>query len=210
MITQSQSSQANITPDQALDMLIEGNQRFVQRKMTERDFSEQIKSTSTGQWPFAAVLACIDSRVSSELVFDQGIGDIFSARVAGNVVNTDILGSLEFACAAAGSKLVVVQGHSSCGAVKGACDGVELGNLTSMLAKIKPAIEAIESPADAAQRNSKNTEFVDAVTRKNVQMSVEGLRQGSEVLRDLEEQGKIKIIGAMYDVSTGVVEFDPR
>ena len=192
MITQSKDSQAELTPESALDMLVQGNKRFVERKMTERDFQAQIAATSGGQWPFAAILGCIDSRVSNELVFDQGIGDIFSARVAGNVVNTDILGSLEFACAVAGSKLVVVLGHSSCGAVKGACDDVELGNLTSMLAKIKPAIAAVSEPTDAAQRSSKNTDFVNAVTLENVHLSVESLRQQSEVLRDLEQQGKIR------------------
>lgn len=208
MITQSKDSQAELTPESALDMLVQGNKRFVERKMTERDFQAQIAATSGGQWPFAAILGCIDSRVSNELVFDQGIGDIFSARVAGNVVNTDILGSLEFACAVAGSKLVVVLGHSSCGAVKGACDDVELGNLTSMLAKIKPAIAAVAEPTDAAQRSSKNTDFVNAVTLENVHLSVESLRQQSEVLRDLEQQGKIKIVGALYDVATGKVEFE--
>ncbi len=208
MITQSKDSQSELTPEAALELLVQGNQRFVERKMVERDFQAQIAATSGGQWPFAAILGCIDSRVSNELVFDQGIGDIFSARVAGNVVNTDILGSLEFACAVAGSKLVVVLGHSSCGAVKGACDDVELGNLTSMLAKIKPAIAAVAEPTDAAQRSSKNTEFVNAVTLENVHLSVNSLREQSEVLRDLEQQGKIKIVGAIYDVATGKVEFE--
>ena len=208
MITQSKDSQAELTPEAALELLVQGNQRFVERKMVERDFQAQIAATSGGQWPFAASLGCIDSRVSNELVFDQGIGDIFSARVAGNVVNTDILGSLELACAVAGSKLVVVLGHSSCGAVKGACDDVELGNLTSMLAKIKPAIAAVAEPTDAAQRSSKNTEFVNAVTLENVHLSVESLREQSEVLRDLEQQGKLKIVGALYDVATGKVEFE--
>ncbi len=207
MITQTKYTQANITPQAALDLLVEGNRRFCEDRMVARDLMKQIEATRSGQWPFATVLGCIDSRVSSELVFDQGIGDIFSARVAGNIVNTDILGSLEYACTIAGAKLVVVKGHSRCGAVMGACDGTRGGNLTPMLAKIHPAIAAAESAFNDSERNSKNAQFVQEVARSNVHMSVEHVRKGSKLLRDLERQGKIMIVGAMYDIATGMMEF---
>jgi len=205
--TQNADSQAAMTPQRALAMLAEGNERFRENRVLDRDLCHQVAQTAGGQWPFAAVLSCIDSRTSSELIFDAGIGDLFSARVAGNCINEDVLGSLEFACGVAGTPLVVVMGHSRCGAVKGACDDVQLGNLTALLAKIKPAVEAVKEPADAAQRTSANAAFVEEVARKNVELCLEALRERSAVLRDLERDGKIMIVGAQYDVATGMVEF---
>ena len=158
-------------------------------------------------FPFATILSCIDSRVSAELVFDQGLGDIFSVRIAGNFVNSDILGSMEFACKLAGTKLIVVLGHTSCGAVKGACDDARLGNLTGVLAKIKPAVKAITEPQDPGLRNSKNIEFVDNVAAKNVQLTIDRILEESDVLADMEKNGEIKIIGAMYDINNGEVTF---
>jgi carbonic anhydrase len=204
---QDAASQASITPARALELLREGNARFVDARQSERDLRQQVQETGGGQWPFAAVLGCIDSRVSPELVFDQGIGDLFSARVAGNFANEDILGSLEFACKVAGSKLVVVLGHSSCGAVKGACDGVQLGNLTGMLGKLHPALEAVPEPADPAERTSKNPDFVQAVAEANVHETVRRILADSEVLREMKEAGEIDVVGAMYDVASGRVEF---
>ncbi|MCB0471405.1 MAG: carbonic anhydrase, partial [Flavobacteriaceae bacterium] len=168
---------------------------------------EQVNDTSEGQFPFATILSCIDSRVSAELVFDQGLGDIFSVRIAGNFVNEDILGSMEFACKLAGTKLVVVLGHTSCGAVKGACDDAKMGNLTAMLAKIKPAVNAVTEPADASLRNSKNLEFVDAVAEKNVFLTIENIRKQSPILQEMENQNEIDIVGGMYDINTGAVTF---
>ena len=207
MKTQDSASQAEMTPASARRMLEEGNARFVAQDMTSRDLAEQVQATSGGQWPFAAILGCIDSRVLPELVFDQGLGDLFSVRIAGNFANTDILGSLEFACKVAGSKLVVVLGHKACGAVKGACDSVELGNLTSMLGKLQPAVAAVAEPADPAQRTSANGDFVQAVAERNVHMTVAAIREQSEVLRTLEAEGAIAIVGAMYDIGSGAVTF---
>ena len=175
--------------------------------MADRDLLEQVQDTRGGQWPFAAVLSCIDSRVSSELIFDQGIGDIFSVRIAGNFANEDILGSLEFSCKAAGAKLIVVLGHKHCGAVKGACDGVELGNLTQMLAKLQPAVNSVSEPSDASQRNSKNGDFVQAVAVSNVRMTIAKILEGSPVLREMQDAGEILVVGGMYDVESGTVEF---
>lgn len=206
-MTQNAESQAAMTPAEALTMLREGNARFCAGTPSARDLKAQVDSTSGGQWPLAAVVGCIDSRVSPELVFDQGIGDIFSARVAGNFVNTDILGSLEFACAAAGAKVVLVLGHSSCGAVKGACDAVELGNLTAMLKNLEPALKHVAEPSDPDARTSGNAEFVQAVADANVALTVDLIRSRSDVLRGLEEEGKILIVGAMYDVASGAVDF---
>jgi len=158
------------------------------------------------QWPFAVILSCIDSRVSAELVFDQGLGDIFSIRIAGNFVNDDILGSLEFGCKVAGAKLVVVLGHKHCGAIKGVCDGVELGHLTGMLAKLKPAMDAVSTPVESARRNSSNDVFVQAVARKNVDLTVENVLERSDVLRAMLDAKEIEVVGAMYDVETGEVE----
>ena len=166
-----------------------------------------MNETRDGQWPFAAILSCIDSRASVELIFDQGLGDVFSVRIAGNFVNDDILGSLEFACAVAGAKLVVVLGHSACGAIKGACDHVELGNLTQMLAKIAPAVDAV-SPGYAAEAcNSGNDEFVERVAHENVAQTVAAITARSAVLKDMKDKGDIDIVGGMYDISSGAVTF---
>lgn len=207
MITQTQETQAVMTPDAAITLLKEGNARFVEKKMTSRDLITQVKQTTSGQYPFATVLSCIDSRVSAELVFDQGVGDIFSARVAGNIVNEDILGSMEFACKLAGTKLIVVLGHTSCGAVKGACDDAKMGNLTTLLHKIKPAVRAVNEPSDDTQRNSKNLDFVNAVANKNIHLTIEDIRSLSPVLKDMEDNGEISIVGAMYDIADGSVHF---
>jgi len=202
--TQTSESQASITPELALNMLKEGNSRFVEKTTLGRDLNQQVNDTSTGQYPFAAILGCIDSRVPAEMVFDQGIGDIFNVRIAGNFVNTDILGSLEFACKAAGSKIIVVLGHKSCGAVKGACDHVELGNLTSMLDKIMPAVDSI---TDESDRSSSNPSFVQKVADMNVELSVAAIKEKSPVLKEMLDNNEIAIVGAMYDVATGQVEF---
>ena len=203
--TQTAQTQAAITPQKALQMLKDGNSRFLQGKLLQRDWMKQIKATAGGQYPYAAIVGCVDSRVPNELVFDQGIGDIFSVRVAGNVVNDDILGSLEFACAAAGSKLIVVLGHTECGAVKGACDDVVLDNLTQTLARIKLAVKAV--PGYDSNRTSKNKEFVQAVTVKHVEQSVELIRRRSPILWAMIENGKVGLTGAMYDVHSGKVTF---
>ncbi len=203
----TKETQAAITPEIALDLLKEGNKRFVNNKKANRDLLEQVNDTKSGQFPFATILSCIDSRVSSELIFDQGIGDIFSARVAGNFVNEDILGSMEFACKLAGTKLVLVLGHTSCGAIKGACDDAQLGNLTALISKIKPAVEAVVAPADTSLRNSKNISFVNEVAVKNVHMTLENIRKDSEVLREMESHGELLILGGMYDINDGTVTF---
>ena len=207
MITQTKATQAALTPESALKLLKEGNQRFVQQNQTARDLIEQVKQTTSGQYPFATILSCIDSRVSAELVIDQGVGDIFSARVAGNIVNEDILGSIEFACKLAGTKIIVVLGHTACGAVKGACDDAKMGNLTILLSKIKPAVEAITEPEDPNLRNSKNADFVNAVAEKNVYLTIANLREKSPVLAEMEENGEIMVVGAMYDIADGKVHF---
>src|SRR5210317_2417128 len=180
MQAQTKETQDQMTPTMALQELTNGNQRFVQKKQLSRDLMQQVNETSTGQFPYATVLSCIDSRVSSELIFDQGIGDIFSVRIAGNFVNEDILGSMEFACKLAGTKLIVVLGHTSCGAVKGACDDAKLGNLTAMLENIKPAVKAVSEPSDASKRNSTNSDFVNAVAVKNVELTMDRIRKESQ------------------------------
>jgi carbonic anhydrase len=203
----TKEAQAKISPMGAVEILKQGNERFVKNRKADRDLLEQVKDTATGQYPFATILSCIDSRVSAELIFDQGVGDIFSVRVAGNIVNEDLLGSMEFACKLAGTKVIVVLGHTSCGAVKGACDDAHLGNLTTLLSKIKPAVQAVAEPEDPAQRTSQNLTFVDQVAMTNVQMTIENIRKQSPVLRIMEEDGEIALVGAMYDISTGVVDF---
>ncbi len=207
MKTHTKETQATITPQLALDFLRQGNQRFVNNLQLNRDLLQQVNETRAGQWPFATILSCIDSRTSAELIFDQGLGDIFSIRVAGNVVNTDILGSMEFACNVAGSKLLVVLGHTSCGAIKGACDHVELGNLTELLSKIQPAVYQESSVADPALRNSKNREFVESVSRINTRRSVKAVVERSFILEQLIEKSQIGVIGAMHDIETGFVHF---
>ena len=207
MKAHSKESQNLMTPESSLTSLVEGNTRFQQNRRADRNLLEQVKTTSTGQFPFATILSCIDSRVSSELIFDQGIGDLFSIRIAGNFANTDVLGSMEFACKLAGTKLLVVLGHTACGAVKGACDDAKLGNLTSMLAKIKPAVEATIEPTDASIRNSSNTEFVNDVSTKNVELTIDYILENSPVLKEMQSEGSIKVIGAMYDITSGEVTF---
>ena len=207
MEAQTKEAQDKMTPDKSLNELRLGNQRFVNKNQLNRDLLQQVKQTSSGQYPFATILSCIDSRVSSELIFDQGIGDIFSVRIAGNFVNEDILGSMEFACKLAGTKLILVLGHTACGAVKGACDHARLGNLTALINKIEPAVEAVTEPKEESQRNSSNINFVNTVAEKNVEMTISNIRSSSPVLAEMEEQGSIKIIGGMYDIDTGIVHF---
>lgn len=205
MKTLTKDLQAKITPAQAIDLLKNGNRRFMNKRMANRDLMEQVLQTSEGQFPFAVVLSCIDSRVPAELVFDQGVGDIFSCRVAGNVVNEDVLGSMEFACKLAGSKLIMVLGHTKCGAIKGACDGAEMGNLTGLLNKIKPAIAA--ETTERETRDSSNGVFVDKVADINVHQVVEQIRAKSPILNDMIEHHEIGIMGGMYDVDSGEVVF---
>jgi carbonic anhydrase len=204
-ITQTSESQSKITPEKAITMLKEGNERFVSETMINRDLIAQVKQTGAGQYPFAAVVSCLDSRIPTEIVFDQGVGDIFNARIAGNFVNTDILGSLEFATKVAGSKAIIVMGHTECGAVKGACDHVKLGNLTATLANIMPAVEGVTDITE--NRTSKNAEFVQKVADLNVELTIEKIKSDSEILNEMYKNGEIAIIGAMYDVHTGKVTF---
>ena len=199
MSTITKEMQEGISPDQAIEMLKEGNQRFLNKNEISRDLHAQVKETSGGQNPYAAVLSCIDSRVPVELAFDQGIGDIFSARVAGNIINEDILGSIEYACGVAGSKAILVLGHTKCGAVTAACQGVELGNITALLSKVKPAIKEVEERTGEVE--------VEEVTKSNVQQSIVEIREKSTLLSDLEKKGKIKIVGAVYHVENGMVSF---
>jgi len=207
MNAQTKASQDAISPAKALELLKEGNQRFTSKKQVERDLTLQVEQTSTGQFPFATVLSCIDSRVPAELIFDQGIGDIFSVRIAGNFVNSDILGSMEFASKLAGTKLILVLGHTACGAVKGACDHAELGNLTGMLDNIAPAVDAITEPTDAEKRTSANIDFVNAVGTKNVELTIDRIHEESPVLAEMEQAGEIQIVGGIYDIATGKVNF---
>lgn len=207
MKAQTPESQRSLTPATALQLLKDGHERFLENRPAERDLLEQVADTAGGQWPFAVILGCIDSRAPAELIFDQGIGDLFNARIAGNFVNDDILGSMEFACKVAGAKLIVVLGHSSCGAIKGACDGVELGLLTNLLGCLRPALDAVAEPSDAASRTSKNAAFVDSVAQENVRLTVDAIPQRSHVLAELLDAGEIDVVGAMYDVASGRVRF---
>ena len=200
MQTFTKELQDKMSPDAAIDMLKEGNKRFVDKDVADRDLLSQVGQTSGGQFPFAALLSCIDSRVPAELVFDQGIGDVFNVRVAGNIVNEDVLGSLEYSCKVAGSKVVVVLGHTKCGAVTAACNHVELGNITHLLSKIQPAVsDAMEGEATA--------DAIEKVTLKNIQLSIERIRNESPILAEMEQNGEIKIVGAVYDVASGAVCF---
>ena len=205
MRTHNKESQAEMTPRKALEFLQEGNNRFIKNLKADRNLLQQVNDTIDGQWPFATILSCIDSRTSAELIFDQGLGDVFSVRIAGNVVNTDILGSMEFACKVAGSKLIVVLGHSKCGAVKGACDHVEMGNLTELLSKIQPAI--YEEKTTTEDRTSKNSPFVENVSKINVKRSVKNIIERSFILEQMVENGEIGIVGAMHNIETGEVDF---
>ena len=205
MKAHNKESQSQMTPRKALEFLQEGNNRFVKNLKTDRNLLSQVNDTREGQWPFATILSCIDSRTSAELIFDQGLGDIFSVRIAGNIVNTDILGSMEFACKVAGSKLIVVLGHSKCGAVKGACDHVEMGNLTELLSKIQPAV--YQENNTKTDRNSKNSPFVENVAKINVKRNVKNIIERSFILEQMVENGKIGVIGAMHNIETGKVTF---
>jgi carbonic anhydrase len=204
MRTATKETQSKMTPEGVLKNLEDGNHRFLNNIKVERNLMQQVNETKDGQFPSAVILSCIDSRVPSEMIFDQGIGDIFNIRIAGNFINEDILGSMEFACKAAGSKLIVVLGHSSCGAVKGACDQVELGNLTGLLNKINPAIEAVEETDD---RSSANKEFVQKVADKNVEIAMDQIKMKSPVLKEMLDNNEIGMIGGMYFVENGKVEF---
>lgn len=203
MRTQTKEIQEHLTPKLAHDILVEGNKRFVGNVKAQRDLKNQVLATSQGQFPFAVVLSCIDSRVPAELVFDQGIGDMFSVRVAGNVINEDVLGSMEYACKVAGSKIVVVMGHSNCGAVTSACNDVKLGNVTALLEKIKPAVDSVKSEGNWSV-SKKN---VQRVADLNVAHAIDLIREKSDILRELEAQGEIEIVGGMYSVNTGKVTF---
>ena len=207
MKTHTAETQASMTPLKALEILKEGNGRFIKNLKANRNLLQQANDTREGQWPFAVILSCIDSRTSSELIFDQGLGDIFSIRIAGNVVNTDIIGSIEFACKVANSKLIVVLGHSSCGAIKGACDHIELGNLTELLSKIQPAVYQETMTTESDQRNSNNETFVENVSTINVKRSVKTIVDRSYILEQMIEKGEIAIIGAKQNLDTGLVEF---
>lgn len=198
----TQAEQAVMTPAQAFERLKAGNARFVSGKTLQRDLATERAATAGGQYPFAVVLSCLDSRTSSELIFDQGIGDVFNARVAGNILNDDILGSMEFACKAAGAKLIAVVGHSKCGAVKGACGGVELGHLTGLLAKIKPAAAAVPTTGDKT-----GYAHVDAVARENVKLVMAQIAERSPILAELIRDGKVALVGGMYDLESGKVVF---
>jgi carbonic anhydrase len=205
MKAHSAISQSAVTPDLALQFLKEGNTRFINNLKINRNLLEQVNDTRDGQWPFAVILSCIDSRTSAELIFDQGLGDIFSVRIAGNILNEDILGSMEFATKVVGSRIIVVLGHSKCGAVKGACDHIEMGNLTTLLNKIQPAVHGESTTTH--DRTSQNPEFVEKVASLNVKLTMERIRKESQIIRELEEEGKIRIVGGMYNVDSGKVEF---
>lgn len=207
MKTLNKELQKQITPRSAMEILQNGNERFINNLKANRNLLEQVNDTSDGQYPFATILSCIDSRTSAELIFDQGLGDIFSIRIAGNIVNTDILGSMEFACKLAGSKLIVVLGHTKCGAVKGACDHVEMGNLTELLSKLQPAVYAERNTTDMNQRNSKNSVFVENVASINVRRAVKSIIERSFIIEQMVENGEIGVVGAMYNIETGKVEF---
>ncbi|MBC5833636.1 carbonic anhydrase [Flavobacterium sp. F372] len=205
MKTLNKELQSSISPRKALEILKEGNNRFINNLKAHRNLLEQANETRDGQWPFATILSCIDSRTSAELIFDQGLGDVFSVRIAGNIVNTDILGSMEFACKVAGSKLIVVLGHTKCGAVKGACDHVEMGNLTELLSKIQPAV--YQEKTITENRTSSNATFVENVAEINVKRNVKNIIERSFVLEQMIENGEIGIVGAMHNIETGEVSF---
>jgi carbonic anhydrase len=204
--TMTKQSQSATTPAAALQKLKDGNARFVAGMSTNYNYPKQVKQTASGQYPYASVVSCLDSRTSTELIFDQGIGDVFNARVAGNIANPDIIGSLEFASKVAGSKLIAVVGHTKCGAVMGACDDVKLGNLTGLLNRIEPAVAATPSTG-GGDRSSRNVAFVDKVAEQNVRRVMATIRKQSSILRQMENAGQIEIVGAMHDIETGKVTF---
>jgi carbonic anhydrase len=208
MKTLTKEMQTANTPIMALDLLKEGNKRFVNNLKVNRNLLQQANETSDGQHPFAVILSCIDSRTSAELIFDQGLGDVFSVRIAGNIVNEDILGSMEFGCKVAGSKIIVVLGHTKCGAIKGACDHVEMGNLTALLSKISPAVDSETQTKE--NRNANNSVFVENVATINVKQTVQAIMERSPILSEMINSGQIGIIGGMHDISTGEVQFYPE
>jgi carbonic anhydrase len=205
MRTHSKETQSNLTPQTALQILVEGNERFVKNLKANRNLLQQVNDTSNGQFPFATILSCIDSRTSAELIFDQGLGDVFSIRIAGNILNEDILGSMEFATKVVGTKVIVVLGHTKCGAIVGACNHVEMGNLTTLLNKIQPAI--FNEKTISENRDGSNTAFVNKVTELNVHLTLERIRRESPIIAELELQGNIKLVGGLYNVDTGIVAF---
>jgi carbonic anhydrase len=205
MKTLTKELQSAITPALALELLKDGNKRFVNNLKINRNLLQQANETSDGQHPFAVILSCIDSRTSAELIFDQGLGDVFSVRIAGNIVNDDILGSMEFGCKVAGAKIIVVLGHTKCGAVKGACDDVALGNLTGLIAKIKLAVE--QESVTTENRNSSNGVFVENVAELNVSLSVKNILLKSPIIADMVKNGDIGIVGGIHDITTGEVKF---
>ena len=205
MKTLTKEMQTAITPLMALELLKDGNKRFVNNLKVNRNLLQQANDTSDGQHPFAVILSCIDSRTSAELIFDQGLGDVFSVRIAGNIINEDILGRMEFGCKVAGSKIIVVLGHTKCGAVKGACDHVEMGNLTALLTKIRPAVD--DELTTSENRNSSNSEFVEKVSVINVKRTVQSILQRSPILKEMIEKGEIGIVGGTHDIKTGQVDF---
>jgi carbonic anhydrase len=205
MKTLTKEMQSAITPSVALEILKDGNKRFVSNLKINRNLLQQANETSDGQHPFAVILSCIDSRTSAELIFDQGLGDVFSVRIAGNIVNDDILGSMEFGCKVAGAKIIVVLGHTKCGAVKGACDNVALGNLTGLIAKIKPAVE--QEAVTAENRNSSNGVFVENVAELNVSLSVKNILLKSPIIAEMVKNGDIGIVGGIHEIKTGEVKF---
>lgn len=205
MKTLTKKDQESITPDMAFNLLVEGNARFMNNLKANRNLLQQANETSDGQHPFATILSCIDSRTSAEIIFDQGLGDIFSVRIAGNIINEDILGSMEFACKVAGAKIIVILGHSKCGAIKGACDHVEMGNLTALLSKIRPAID--DETTTTESRNSSNEEFVEKVTVINVKRVMHAIVERSSILKEMADTKQIKIIGGMHNLQTGRVNF---
>ena len=205
MRTYTKETQGLLTPELALDILKEGNERFVNNIKANRNLLQQVNETSAGQYPFAAILSCIDSRTSAELIFDQGLGDILSIRIAGNILNEDILGSMELACKIAGSKLIVVLGHTKCGAIEGACNNIVLGNITALLNKIKPAIE--QETKTTTERNGNNKTFIQNVTENNVFITVKKIKEQSSILNEMEQTKQIKIVGGLHDIDTGQVIF---
>jgi len=205
MKTLTKEMQAAITPTMALELLKEGNKRFINNMKVNRNLLQQANETSDGQHPFAVILSCIDSRTSAELIFDQGLGDVFSVRIAGNIINEDILGSMEFGCKVAGSKIIVVLGHTKCGAVKGACDHVEMGNLTALLSKLQPAV--YDEKTVTENRTSSNEEFVEKVSTINVKRTVHAIMERSPILKEMIENGECGIIGGNHNITTGEVSF---
>lgn len=208
MITLTKEERNSLSPKKAIEILKDGNKRFIKNLKVNRNLLEQVNNTSTGQHPFAIILSCIDSRTSAELIFDQGLGDIFSCRIAGNILNDDIIGSMEFACKVAGVKVIMVLGHTSCGAIQGACDHVKLGKLSGLLNKIEPAIAEEKTTKD--DRNSQNPQFVNNVAEINVELTANQIAKQSPILSEMLNNDEIAIVGGMYDVATGIVDFKDK